>query len=212
MQVFLKSYQGALELLESSQEFSALKRFLQTLPTPVWSGKSATPGLSVVPQALNALISEYFIAHEWIAQPMVTEDTQFYADFYKFANARQLLCEVQLGNAARFDSDLIKFQIGKAENRCDVALEIVPMRNTAKRMNINTANFERAEKTLDSMKPILARAELPILLVGFDMDDEILPVDSQFPNKAYKQVSVVEKVEAALRLYAQSKASVPADK
>ncbi|MDF2540864.1 MAG: Restriction endonuclease BglII [Herbinix sp.] len=69
----------------------------------------------------------------------------------------------QTGNAARFYSDMLKFQTLYIQNRLDSLIYIVPQNNLATHINTNTANYERVVKELDIFRNII---NMPIVIIG----------------------------------------------
>ena len=80
-------------------------------------------------------------------------------------NGRIALC-LQTGNMARFYADLLKLQAQFLDEKINAAIYIVPMKDAAKRMGQNMANFERM---ISELKNLFDRViTVPIIILGFN--------------------------------------------
>ena len=90
--------------------------------------------------------------------------------------------EVQLGNMARWYSDIFKFQTAYSTGFIDMGISVIPYHKLGKRMDSNVANFERCKRELPSAKMSIT---LPILLIGIydDTNTHIYDVNqTKFSN------------------------------
>jgi len=77
------------------------------------------------------------------------------------------LC-LQTGNMARFYADLLKLQAQYLDGKLTSAIYILPLKNGAKLMGENLANFERLTSELQEM--FTKVITIPIIIIGFDND------------------------------------------
>ena len=201
MRLHYYSHQGAEHILGSTGLLLELDTLLRALPLPVWRNKSAcNKRLDVVQQMLNSLIEDQMVRRGWLSQAQVIASAhEFYADFYRLAPrpwslpglpdaAVRALCEVQFGNVARLGLDNEKFRIGRAEGRCDVGVEIVPLRSLAQRIDTSVATFEKCRQLLERLG--CNGLPTPVLVIGLDVDEETEVWDLRaepFPLIAVKQ-------------------------
>ncbi|MCC5611540.1 hypothetical protein LC612_33570 [Nostoc sp. CHAB 5834] len=185
----------AEHLLHSAGLLQEISTSLEAIPIPVWAGKSkANSSLYVVQQVLNSFIEYQLATRGWLTQAQVgARATEFYADFWKSSTPQwddsrcevspiKALCEVQFGNVARIGMDLEKFRIGNMQGRCDVAIEVVPMKGLADRIDDSVATFEKAKSLVEALGPWAL--PVPLLLVGLS-DDPLQPhlnLKSHFRN------------------------------
>lgn len=77
----------------------------------------------------------------------------------------------QFGNMARMYADMLKLQALYLDGKIQAAVYIVPMRECAKRIGENIANYERL---LNELTNVFTKVvTVPILLIGFDNEREV---------------------------------------
>jgi len=91
----------------------------------------------------------------------VTENgvTRIEADFKK----GRVQIEIQLGNMARWYTDVFKFQVSYSLGLIDVGVLVVPMKSFADTIDENIVYFERVTRELPYAKMSIT---LPILVIG----------------------------------------------
>ncbi len=77
------------------------------------------------------------------------------------------LC-LQTGNMARFYADLMKLQLLYSKGKISAAIYILPIKNVAKKMGDNVANFERLKDELSIFKDIIT---VPIVVIGLEEEE-----------------------------------------
>ncbi len=186
MKLYIFNYRFAEEILQHPKHAPAwdeIRDTLQTAPLFIYPGKSKNSGLSVVQQVMNTYFDRRFAVDlGWDYHPFATKipNSNLRADFRKNFSGLSVQMEVQLGNMARWYSDVFKFQAAYSEQLIQVGVSVVPMGSLARKIDENIAYFERARKELPSARLSIT---LPILLVGLEPDDTTPVVDikaSQF--------------------------------
>jgi hypothetical protein len=175
------NYRFAQEILQHSKHAPAWQEIqdtLQNAPLFIYPGKSIRrPRLDVVQQVMNTYFDRRFGRdHGWQYHPDATKirDSNLRADFRKDFNGLPVQMEVQLGNMARWYSDIFKFQAAYSEELAQVGVSVVPIGALARRIDENVTNFERAQRELPSARLSIT---LPILLVGLEPDESTPVVD-----------------------------------
>jgi hypothetical protein len=176
------NWSNAQEILEHKGYKDTLKFIEETVkkaPHFIFEGKSesktAKKRINTCQEHLNCYFEYKFNSNGWQIQPLIgigdqnddKDQIELKADFRKTINNRVLQIEIQCGNNSRFYADLIKFQMAWLQKLTDVAILIVPMNNYALRIGENICNFERLERELPYLRPVL---QLPILVIGFEPD------------------------------------------
>jgi hypothetical protein len=97
----------------------------------------------------------------WEVEPKIISnaDSKLKADFKKSG----IQIEVQFGNMARWYTDVLKFLLSYSIDVIEVGVLIVPMLQTAKKIDENVVNFERVIRELPHAKMSIS---LPILVIG----------------------------------------------
>jgi hypothetical protein len=172
------NYRYAEEILQHAKHAPAWDEISSTLkgaPLFIYPGKSKHDQLSVVQQVMNTYFDRRFAVDlGWEYHPYATKipNSNLRADFRKNFGGLSIQMEVQLGNMARWYSDVFKFQAAYSEELIQVGVSVVAMGSLARRIDQNVAYFERAMKELPSARLSIT---LPILLVGLE-DDKSTPV------------------------------------
>lgn len=208
MKVVHHSYRYGAEILQHdhySAAWDELMEVLKATPLFVYPGKSAKNAkLDVVQQAINVYFDRKLsIDRGWDWHPYATaiQNSGLRADFRKTFKAvprasdidqktgevltfpdLTIQTEVQFGNAARWYSDIFKFQTAYAQGLTNIGICVLPMGSVARRIDSNIASYERALKELPSA---LMSITIPIVLFGIEPDDDDVPVnirDCQFPK------------------------------
>lgn len=188
MKLRIYSYRFAEEILQHSKHAPAwteIKDTLQNAPLFIYPGKSKNKRLSVVQQVMNTYFDRRFAAQlGWDYHPYATKipNSKLRADFRKTFNGLSVQMEVQLGNMARWYSDIFKFQAAYSEELTQVGVSVVPVGELARMIDENVASFERAKRELPSARLSITH---PILLVGLEVDSNTEIVDlstSAFPD------------------------------
>ncbi len=140
--------------------------------------------LPVDQKALNTHLDKAFKNAGWTLQPLIVNPrregvpaTGLKGDYKK----GRLQVEVQLGNMARWYSDVFKFQLSYSLGEIDAAVLVVPTQHFANLIDENVAYFERVRRELPWAKMSLT---LPIWVVGVEPKD-YAPVQECY-NRAAK--------------------------
>ena len=122
-------------------------------------------------KALNSQLDKAFEAVGWHPQPPIVSaartggpETGLKADYKK----GRVQIEVQLGNMARWYTDVFKFQLSYSLGEIDAAVLVVPTQGLANMIDENVAYYERVLRDLPWAKMSLT---LPILVMGVEPDD-----------------------------------------
>jgi hypothetical protein len=187
------NYRYAEEILQHPKHAPAwdeIRDTLQNAPLFVFPGKSKNPRLSVVQQVMNTYFDRRFgVDLSWEYHPYATKipNSNLRADFRKVFSGLSVQMEVQLGNMARWYSDIFKFQAAYSEQLIQVGVSVVPVTSLARTIDENVANFERAQRELPSARLSIT---LPILLVGLEPDETTPVIDvSRTRFRAVKRVT-----------------------
>jgi hypothetical protein len=139
--------------------------------------------LPVDQKALNRYLDIEFKRRKWELQPPIVgpdraggPETGLKGDYKK----GRLQVEVQLGNMARWYTDVFKFQLSYSLGEIDVAVLVVPTQAFANVIDENVAYFERVSRELPWAKMSLT---LPIWVIGIE------PVDYGPVRDCYKQAA-----------------------
>jgi len=174
------SYRYASEILEHRNNIAAwreIEAILASAPIFVYPGKSRNERLDVVQQLMNTYFDRKFaVDNEWMYHPPATQirGSKLTADFRKQFENVGIQIEVQLGNMARWYSDIFKFQAAYSQKQIHLGLCVVPTSALAGRIDSNVVNFERVVRELPAADLSIT---LPILIVGIEPDDRTPVVD-----------------------------------
>ena len=180
------NYRFAQQILEHftfREDFESVLQIIRECPIYIYPNKStANEKLDVVQQLLNTYFDRRFAVDlGWDYHPNATtiDDSQLAADFRTTFNADQetsltIQSEVQFGNAARWYSDIFKFQTAYSQDLIDIGLSIVPLNELAKRIDSNITNFERCRRELPSADMSIT---LPVLTIGVIPDRDTTIID-----------------------------------
>jgi hypothetical protein len=180
VKLHIYSYRYAEEILQHSKHGSVWREITETLeqaPIFIYPGKSKNPTLSVVQQVMNTYFDRRFgVDHSWDYHPFATKipNSKLRADFRKNFNSLAVQMEIQLGNMARWYSDIFKFQAAYSEELAHVGVSIVPVSALGRQIDENIASFERAKRELPSARLSITH---PILLIGLEADSNTEIVD-----------------------------------
>jgi len=117
--------------------------------------------LDIRQDATNKKIEEAFRDAGWQIHPRIVSkaDSQLAADYKKGV----IQVEVQLGNMARWYTDVFKFLLSYAADDIEVGVLVVPMLAMAKRIDENIVNYERVIRELPHAKMAIT---IPIWIIG----------------------------------------------
>lgn len=187
MKYYSWGYRFAGEIFEHANYQSGYRdilRIVQECPLFLFPNKSRRNSrLDVVQQLMNTYFDRRFTRElGWEYHPNATTipDSELKADFrstYGDPAAQtdlKVQTEVQLGNMARWYSDIFKFQTAYSQGVIDMGLSIVPMASLARRIDSNVVNFERCRRELPSAKLSIT---LPILMIGLEVDETTASFD-----------------------------------
>jgi hypothetical protein len=156
VKLHIHSYRFAEEILQHEKHRSIwdeITRICREAPLFIWPNKSKkNKKLDVVQQLMNAYFDRRFaIESGWEHHPLATRisESGLRADFRKEFPDISVQVEVQLGNMARWYSDIFKFQTAYSQDLAQIAISIVPTGSIT----------------------------LPILLVGLEPDEDTQVVD-----------------------------------
>ena len=109
----------------------------------------------------NLAIEEAFRQRGWEIRPRIisTAKSNLASDFKK----GKVQVEVQLGNMARWYTDVFKFLLSYSADDIEIGVLAVPVQATAKQIDENIANYERVTRELPHAKMGIT---LPIWVLG----------------------------------------------
>jgi hypothetical protein len=181
MRLHIHSYRFAQEILQHDKHrhiWDEVVRVCEEAPLFVWPNKSEKNSkVDVVQQLMNVYFDRRFaIDCGWDHHPLATRiaASGLRADFRKNFPDIAVQVEVQLGNMARWYSDIFKFQTAYSQELAQIAISIVPTGALGKRIDSNVAHYERALRELPSAELSIT---LPILLIGIEPDEHTSTVD-----------------------------------
>jgi hypothetical protein len=180
MKLHVFSYRYALEILQHSNNVAAwneIEDILSAAPIFIYPGKSSNPRLRIVQQLMNTYFDRRFAVDcRWDYHPRATGivDSGLAADFRKNFGKITIQAEVQLGNMARWYSDIFKLQAAYAQALIQCGLCVVPIAMMARETDSNVAQYERAVRELPAANLSIT---LPILLIGLEQDAATPVVD-----------------------------------
>jgi hypothetical protein len=178
MRLHCFSYRYAREILEHQNNSDAWNEIVSVASaTPIFRfpGKSRNARLDIVQQLINTYFDRKFsVDLGWEYHPLATKIARsgLAADFRKKFSHITVQAEVQFGNAARWYSDIFKFQAAYAQSLIQCGLCVLPMGAIARRIDQNVASYERAVRELPSADLSIT---LPILIIGME-PDKITPI------------------------------------
>lgn len=114
----------------------------------------------------NELIYQALKKNGWSVTPKIISKStsQLAAD----AKKGKIQLEVQFGNMARWYTDVFKFLLSYSADDIEVGILVVPMQETAKKIDENVAYFERVVRELPHAKMGIT---IPILAIGVSEDE-----------------------------------------
>lgn len=109
----------------------------------------------------NQLIYQALKKHGWNVTPKIISKSESHlaAD----AKKGKIQLEVQFGNMARWYTDVFKFLLSYSADDIEVGILVVPMQQTAKKIDENVAYYERVVRELPHAKMGIT---IPILVIG----------------------------------------------
>jgi Restriction endonuclease BglII len=112
----------------------------------------------------NKAIEAQFAARGWQVRPRIisSSESQLASDFKK----GKVQVEVQLGNMARWYTDVFKFLLSYSANDIEVGVLVVPMQEVAAQIDENVAHFQRVVREIPHAKMGIT---LPIWVVGLGL-------------------------------------------
>jgi hypothetical protein len=111
--------------------------------------------------ATNKELEKAFQKKGWIIKPKIISESEskLEADFKK----GKIQVEVQFGNMARWYTDVFKFLLSYAADDIEVGVLVVPMHDTANKIDENVVYFERVIRELPHAKMGIT---IPIWVLG----------------------------------------------
>lgn len=111
----------------------------------------------------NLGIEASFKSRGWEVRPRIISNAKsnLASDFKK----QKVQVEVQLGNMARWYTDVFKFLLSYSADDIEVGVLVVPMQQTAKQIDENIAHYERVTRELPHAKMGIT---LPIWVLGIE--------------------------------------------
>lgn len=111
--------------------------------------------------ATNKELEKAFQKKGWIIRPKIISESEskLEADFKK----GKIQVEVQFGNMARWYTDVFKFLLSYAADDIEVGVLVVPMHDTANKIDENVVYFERVIRELPHAKMGIT---IPIWVLG----------------------------------------------
>ncbi len=181
MKVEIYSYRFAEEILQHSKYENGWGEVIDVIsnaPLFIYPGKSRrNPRLDVVQQVMNTYFDRRLAVDlGWEYHPLATDirKSGLKADFRKTFDDLTIQVEVQFGNAARWYSDIFKFQTAYSQSMINLGLCVIPMASLARRIDSNVVQFERTRRELPSAELSIT---LPIILAGIEPDDNTPMID-----------------------------------
>jgi len=109
----------------------------------------------------NKLLYQALKKHGWSVTPRIISKSQSHlaAD----AKKGKIQLEVQFGNMARWYTDVFKFLLSYSADDIEVGILVVPMQETARKIDENVAYYERVVRELPHAKMGIT---IPILVIG----------------------------------------------
>ena len=164
------SYRHALSILEREypSELSEILGILRSVSlvrlkdTKSRSRKGRVVAVkSLSAPGTNERINAALHAKGWEVTPRIISksDSQLAAD----AKKGKIQVEVQFGNMARWYTDVFKFLLSYSADDIEVGILVVPMQETAKKIDENVAYYERVVRELPHAKMGIT---IPILVIG----------------------------------------------
>lgn len=161
------SYRHAESILDA--EFPREKEeILASLTESEWVPKSKPKQtkrqktlLTLDQKKTNLAIEQAFKKRGWEIRPRIISaaKSNLASDFKK----GKVQVEVQLGNMARWYTDVFKFLLSYSADDIEIGVPAVPMQEVAKMIDENIANFERVTRELPHAKMGIT---LPIWVLG----------------------------------------------
>jgi len=145
LQIF--NYRYAEEILRNFKHdpgWSEIEDTFRNAPLFVYPGKSKNKRLSVVQQVMNTYFDRRFgVDLGWEYHPFATKipSSNLRADFRKTFADLPIQMEIQLGNMARWYSDIFKFQAAYSEELVRIGVSVVPVASLARTIDSNVAHF-----------------------------------------------------------------------
>ncbi|MGI5879160.1 MAG: BglII/BstYI family type II restriction endonuclease [Syntrophomonadaceae bacterium] len=194
MRVEIYSYRFAQEILQHSKYKNGWNEIMDVIsntPLFVYPGKSKRNSkLDVVQQVMNTYFDRRLsVDLGWEYHPLATDisNSALKADFRKTFDDLTIQAEVQFGNAARWYSDIFKFQTAYSQSMINLGLCVIPTASLARRIDSNVVQFERTGRELPSAELSIT---LPIILAGIEPDDNTPIVDvSQCQFKSINHIT-----------------------
>jgi hypothetical protein len=147
--------QEKAEILNSIQQCSWAPK-----PQPKKTKRQKTL-LTIDPRLTNLAIEQAFKGYGWEISPRIISaaKSNLASDFKK----GKVQVEVQLGNMARWYTDVFKFLLSYSADDIEIGVLAVPVQHVAKMIDENVAYFERVTRELPYAKMGIT---LPIWVLG----------------------------------------------
>ncbi len=117
--------------------------------------------LTIDQKATNKIVEKMFGAKKWKVRPRIISESEsrLEADFKK----GKVQVEVQFGNMARWYTDVFKFLLSYSADDIEIGVLVVPMQDTARKIDENVVYFERVIRELPHAKMGIT---IPIWVIG----------------------------------------------
>lgn len=117
--------------------------------------------LTIDQKSTNKLFEKEFASRQWQKHPRIVTHaaSELAADFRK----GPIQVEVQLGNMARWYTDVFKFLLSYSADDIEIGVLMVPMRSISLQIDENVAYFERVSRELPHAKMAIT---IPIWVIG----------------------------------------------
>jgi hypothetical protein len=144
---------------------------LAEMPLSIYPGKSEKQKDKYVLQSVHNYHLKYVLSEQgWNLEPFVdgTGLSSRRADFSAGAGRKKIVMEVELGNKARIDSALVKFQSAWHAGILKLAILVVPVNRLAAITDSGLATFEPAVQYLEGLPK--GMVPFPLIVIGLDTD------------------------------------------
>jgi hypothetical protein len=117
--------------------------------------------LAIEQVTTNKELEKAFQERGWVSKPKIISESKskLEADFKK----GKIQVEVQFGNMARWYTDVFKFLLSYAADDIEVGVLVVPMHDTANKIDENVVYYERVVRELPNAKMGIT---IPIWVLG----------------------------------------------
>lgn len=164
--------------VESRTWYGNLDRALLDMPLSIYPGKSEKQPDKCVLQSVHNYYLKFVLEQQgWTLEPFAdgVGTSQRRADFSAGTARKKIVAEVELGNKARIDSALIKFQSAYHAGILKLAILVVATNRLAAMTDSGLASYEPAVEYLNSLPD--AMVPFPLIVIGLEPDESTHVLD-----------------------------------